>query len=241
MGSADEVERTPSCVPPCIRFSGADELGGFVVSPFHQLGDTEPDLCAANPPQPHGRSLRGPSRRHAALEHDAVSLHENRRAAGSPVRTRRGATQERDTAGFNEAPGGDANTTAGVCGPFLSYRYRSTAQVAAEVFSRHLIRLARRQAHLSQADLAMRAGTSQPAVSAYESGKRSPSVDTLCRLLAAAGFELRMQLAAPDTHGPALRRAEAILPADQVDAHHERERRRVASVRARRATARAGS
>lgn len=99
--------------------------------------------------------------------------------------------------------------------------------MAVETYSRHLIRMARREAKLSQADLAARAGTSQAAVSAYESGKRSPSVDTLCRLLAAAGFEVRMRLAPPDTHEPALRIAEAMLPADQVAAHHERERRRV--------------
>ena len=88
--------------------------------------------------------------------------------------------------------------------------------------------MARRQAKLTQADLAALAGTSQAAVSAYESGKRSPSVDTLCRLLAAAGFEVRMRLAAPDTHEPALRLAEALLPADQVATHNERERQRVA-------------
>ena len=45
-------------------------------------------------------------------------------------------------------------------------------------------------------------------MSAYESGRRSPSVDTLCRLLAAAGFEVRMRLAPPDTHAA----AEALLP-----------------------------
>lgn len=101
--------------------------------------------------------------------------------------------------------------------------------VAVETYSRHLIRMARRQAQLSQAELACRAGTSQAAVSAYESGKRSPSVDTLCRLLAAAGFEVRMRLAEPDTHEPALRIAEGLLPADQVAAHQERERLRLGS------------
>lgn len=88
--------------------------------------------------------------------------------------------------------------------------------------------MARRQAKLSQTDLARRAGTSQAAVSAYESGKRSPSVDTLCRLLAAAGFEVRMRLAAPDTHELTRVLAEARLPAEQVAAHNERERQRVA-------------
>lgn len=118
------------------------------------------------------------------------------------------------------------STTQALAIPVLIY----TQDVAAEAYSRHLIRMARRQAHLSQAALATRAGTSQAAVSAYESGKRSPSVDTLCRLLAAAGFEVRMRLAAPDTHEPALRRAAAILPGDQVAAHDDRERRRVARV-----------
>lgn len=87
--------------------------------------------------------------------------------------------------------------------------------------------MARRKAGLSQTELAELAGTSQAAVSTYESGKRSPSVDTLCRLLAAAGYEVRMRLAEPDTHEPALRRAEQLLPSEQVASHHQRERERV--------------
>ena len=112
--------------------------------------------------------------------------------------------------------------------PRSSYRYRYTRAVADETYSRHLIRIARRKAGLSQTELASRAGTSQAAVSAYESGKRSPSVDTLCRLLAAAGCDVRMRLASPDTHEPTRRAAEALLPAEQVAAHDDRERRRVA-------------
>jgi transcriptional regulator with XRE-family HTH domain len=100
--------------------------------------------------------------------------------------------------------------------------------MATESYSRHLIRMARREAGLSQQQLAGRAGTSQAAVSAYESGRRSPSVDTLCRLLAAAGFEVRMRLAAPDTHAPTLAIAEAQLPAEQLADQRERERVRVA-------------
>ena len=41
-----------------------------------------------------------------------------------------------------------------------------------------LIRAARRRAGLTQAELARRAGTSQPVVSAYEHGRRDPSVGT---------------------------------------------------------------
>lgn len=46
---------------------------------------------------------------------------------------------------------------------------------------------ARRLAGLTQSELAERAGTSQAAISAYESGAKQPTVATLDRLLAAAG------------------------------------------------------
>jgi transcriptional regulator with XRE-family HTH domain len=52
------------------------------------------------------------------------------------------------------------------------------------------IRTARRRAGLTQSDLAARTGTSQATVSAYESGRKQPSVDTLTRLLAATGTRL---------------------------------------------------
>jgi len=99
--------------------------------------------------------------------------------------------------------------------------------MASETYSRHLIRIARRQSGLTQQMLAERAGTSQAAVSAYESGRRSPSVDTLCRLLGAAGYEVRMRLAPPDTHGPSLAAAEALLSSDQLGVRRERERKRL--------------
>lgn len=109
----------------------------------------------------------------------------------------------------------------------LAHGYRCTPSMASETYSRHLIRMARRQAGLTQTELAERAGTSQAAVSAYESGRRSPSVDTLVRILAATGLELRMRLAPPDTHTSALAAAEALLPAEQLARQRERERARL--------------
>ena len=108
------------------------------------------------------------------------------------------------------------------------HRYRYTQVMASETYSRHLIRIARRQAGLTQQALADLAGTSQAAMSAYESGRRSPSVDTLCRLLGAAGYEVRMRLAPPDTHAAYLAAAEALVPSDQLEQQRERERKRVA-------------
>ena len=53
-----------------------------------------------------------------------------------------------------------------------------------------LIRAVRRRHGLTQAELARRAGTSQPVVSAYEHGRRDPTVATLRRLLLAGGERL---------------------------------------------------
>jgi transcriptional regulator with XRE-family HTH domain len=55
-----------------------------------------------------------------------------------------------------------------------------------------LIALARRRAGLTQAALARRAGTSQPVISAYEHGRRDPTVHTLQRLIEAAGERLQV-------------------------------------------------
>ncbi|GAA2725817.1 helix-turn-helix domain-containing protein [Cellulomonas aerilata] len=55
-----------------------------------------------------------------------------------------------------------------------------------------LLRSVREAAGLSQGALAARAGTSQPAVSRYESGASSPSVETLDRLLAVMGERLEL-------------------------------------------------
>lgn len=53
-----------------------------------------------------------------------------------------------------------------------------------------LLRAAREVAGLSQEELARRAGTSRPTLSAYERGRKAPTADTLERLLVAAGFRL---------------------------------------------------
>jgi transcriptional regulator with XRE-family HTH domain len=52
----------------------------------------------------------------------------------------------------------------------------------------------RTRAGLTQRVLAERAGTAQSVVARIEKGLTIPSVETLARLLAAAGFELRTEL-----------------------------------------------
>jgi predicted nucleotidyltransferase/DNA-binding XRE family transcriptional regulator len=53
-----------------------------------------------------------------------------------------------------------------------------------------LIKEARSRAGLTQAELAERAGTSQPTIAAYESGDKVPNASTLERVLAATGTTL---------------------------------------------------
>jgi transcriptional regulator with XRE-family HTH domain len=55
-----------------------------------------------------------------------------------------------------------------------------------------LIRDARQAAGITQLEMAKRAGTAQPAVAAYESGARTPSLGTLQRLLGACEYDVEL-------------------------------------------------
>ena len=62
-----------------------------------------------------------------------------------------------------------------------------------------LLKEVRRRAGLTQTELARRAGTSQPVISAYEHGRRDPGYATLRRFVEAAGE--RLHLSAAPTRG----------------------------------------
>ena len=96
----------------------------------------------------------------------------------------------------------------------------------------NLIKLARHDAGLSQRELALRAGTSQATLSAYETGRKSPSLETLTRIVRAAGSDLRIQVVPYDDHDEDMAAYEASLPAE-TRAAIERERKRL-RVQARR-------
>jgi 3-oxoacyl-[acyl-carrier protein] reductase len=64
-----------------------------------------------------------------------------------------------------------------------------------------LVKLARRLARMSQAQLAAATGLPQSAVSAYEKGRRVPGVEQLRRVAAAAGYTLDLGLTRPDRGG----------------------------------------
>jgi transcriptional regulator with XRE-family HTH domain len=73
------------------------------------------------------------------------------------------------------------------------------------------------KAGLSQAALATNAGVPATMISAYERDKRQPTLETLLKLLKAAGFELRMHLEPYDDHDDVLSALEAQLsPAERA-------------------------
>ena len=57
-----------------------------------------------------------------------------------------------------------------------------------------LLRDARRRAGLTQVQLASSAGVTQSVISAYESGRRQPSLPVLRELIAATGHDMQVQL-----------------------------------------------
>lgn len=61
----------------------------------------------------------------------------------------------------------------------------------------NFIQQIRAKAGLSQQQLARSAGTSQPAIAAYEAGRKSPTLKTLQRISYAAGLEPHLVFVAP--------------------------------------------
>jgi uncharacterized protein len=90
-----------------------------------------------------------------------------------------------------------------------------------------VLREARTRSGLSQAELARRAGVAQPVISAYETGRREPSVSMLAKLVAASGHDLSIRLA-PRAHG----RRE--LPDSPMGGHLRRRRRAILAAAERR-------
>ena len=79
----------------------------------------------------------------------------------------------------------------------------------------HLLERARREAGLSQEALAARAGTSRPTLSAYEHGRKSPTLTTVKRLLDGAGFVLTTEPRVTFVEH-AMRRGRPIVVADRL-------------------------
>lgn len=73
-----------------------------------------------------------------------------------------------------------------------------------------MIREARFEAGLTQAELADRSGTSQAAISAYERASKVPSATTLQRLLAACGRRLAVEVEGEEAATTSAQRGRAL-------------------------------
>ena len=81
-----------------------------------------------------------------------------------------------------------------------------------------LVREARKRAGITQAELAARAETTQSAIARLESGRTSPSLEQVERLLRLCGFQLLVELAPYDDSD--IVQAEAALrrtPQERID------------------------
>ena len=78
-----------------------------------------------------------------------------------------------------------------------------------------LLERVRQEAGLSQEELASRAGTSRPTLSAYEHGRKSPTLATVERLLDSAGFELTAERKVAFREAP-VRRGRPFFVADRL-------------------------
>lgn len=96
-----------------------------------------------------------------------------------------------------------------------------------------VIRSARQKAGLTQRELAEAAGISQQVVSAYETGRREPTLPTLLRLVRAAGLDLRLRLEPLDPHDTGVAQYLESLPAGLRADLEEATRHRVREARLR--------
>ena len=74
-----------------------------------------------------------------------------------------------------------------------------------------LLKSARLRSGLSQRAFAGLIGVAQPTLSAYESGKRQPTLPTMLSMLHRAGLDLRLEVVERDGHDAVLAEWEASL------------------------------
>src|ERR1700746_2153121 len=94
-----------------------------------------------------------------------------------------------------------------------------------------LIREARRRAGLTQAELAVLAGTSQSGIARWESGRTAVSLDDVRRLVRLCGFDLEVMLVPSDDSDMAQAARLAALSGQQRMDRHARVTRQLTALR----------
>lgn len=81
-----------------------------------------------------------------------------------------------------------------------------------------VIRAARHRAGITQKELGRRLGTTQSVVARWESGRVSPTVETLSRVVRACGLNLVISLGSADDHDVGLAlESQKLTPAQRLD------------------------
>lgn len=96
-----------------------------------------------------------------------------------------------------------------------------------------LLRTARMNSDLSQAQLAERAGVTTSVISAYETDRRQPTLNTLLRLLRSAGWDLRMRLQPAEDDDQALAGTASRFSSSDLEAERARQDARLAEAQVR--------
>ncbi|WP_185976253.1 helix-turn-helix transcriptional regulator [Mycolicibacterium sp. 018/SC-01/001] len=95
-----------------------------------------------------------------------------------------------------------------------------------------LVREARKRAALTQRELAERAGTVQPVVARWESGRTAISLDDVRRVVRLCGFDLEIMLVPADDSDVAQARRLAGLSGQERLDRHARLTRQLSALRA---------
>jgi len=80
-----------------------------------------------------------------------------------------------------------------------------------------LIRSARKQADLTQAELARRIGTKQPVISRWESAAEEPRLSALARVVSACGLRLKLSLVPDEVDRSQIRQQLAMSPSQRLE------------------------
>lgn len=81
-----------------------------------------------------------------------------------------------------------------------------------------IIKEARQRARLSQQELAERLGTTQSVITRWETGRRSPTFETLVRAVRACGLKIAITLGRPDPdHELFMRENRRLTPAQRLE------------------------
>ena len=105
----------------------------------------------------------------------------------------------------------EADADGGALAYLANRRYAMAMDAIDEQVAGSLLRSARLRLGLSQTGFAGVLGIAQPTLSAYESGRRQPTLPTLLRMLNRAGLDLRLELIERDDHDRVLAEWERTL------------------------------